>query len=544
MTIKDLRALVDNLEEYIHVPGGIERLKRTILHLAVSGQLVPQDPSEGTGQELCDQIHAQKSKLITEGKLKKQKPLIQVAGNGVPFIIPRSWKWERLGEITQRIGSGSTPRGGKSVYTTDGPIFLRSQNVWNEGLRLGRVAHISSETYESMKNTRVYAHDVLLNITGASIGRTAFVSMGIGEANVSQHVSIVRPVLPEQTQMMHLCFTSSYFQNLIDSAQVGVSREGLSKEKLQYFYVPVPPLLEQQRIVEKTTRIFGLIDELSTEYKAEQEERRKLVTSSFSKLSIGKSTLALDMLTDIIRTKQDASEIRRTILRLAVCGQLVPQDLSEGTGQQLYDQIQAQKSKLVAEGKLRNQKSLAAITDDEIPFRIPDNWKWVRLANATVFSIGRTPARKEGSYWDDEFMPWVSIADLKPGQSINTTKERISKKAFDKCFSKGAVPAGSLLYSFKLTIGKMSITEMDAVHNEAIASFSTYSDEMTHYLFKALEVIDPTKRSKGAIMGNTLNSASLSLLEIPLPPLAEQARIVKKATQLLELVSKLESCLD
>lgn len=247
---------------------------------------------------------------------------------------------------------------------------------------------------------------------------------------------------------------------------------------------------------------------------------------------------------EYLRVPQAPSLLRKNILHLAVSGQLVPQDSAEGTGEEVYQEIQAEKANLVRAGELKPQKTLPPITEAEIPFQIPQSWKWVRLADATIFSIGRTPSRSESTFWSDAYMPWVSIADLKAGVHIADTKEQISKKAFDKCFGGQAVPAGSLLYSFKLTIGKMSIIDMDAVHNEAIASFRTLSDEMTDYLFKALEAIDPMSRSNGAIMGKTLNSASLSLLEIPLPPLAEQIRIVKKTTQLLDLVTQLEQRLE
>jgi type I restriction enzyme S subunit len=315
----------------------------------------------------------------------------------------------------------------------------------------------------------------------------------------------------------------------------------LSKSSMEKIPIPLSSIAEQARIVKKVKLIYQLIDELAEKYRSEQEERQKLVVSSMARLAKGQSSLELDKITEIIKTKADVAEFRKTILRLAISGQLVPQDPSEGTGQELYQQIQIEKQKSIIEGKLKKQKSLPQINGDEIPFGIPKSWKWARLADITVFSIGRTPSRRESLYWEEGSIPWVSIADLRAGLHIDTTKELISKKAFEKCFNGRIVPLGSLLYSFKLTIGKMSIIDMDSVHNEAIASFNTFSPVMTGYLFKALEVIDPTRRSNGAVMGKTLNSASLSLLEIPLPPLAEQTRIIQKTTQLLDLVSRLEN---
>jgi len=363
------------------------------------------------------------------------------------------------------------------------------------------------------------------------------------------HVTVVRFSSSFNSGFAHIWFNSPYIQSDVESKASGSTNQiEWNLASIQSEALPLPPLAEQKRIVARVDSLFALIDQLSQQYTAEQAERSKLVASSLARLARGDSTaeqnLALTHLGEVIRTKADAKVLRQTILHLAVSGQLVPQDPSEGTGEQLYQQIQAEKQKLIAEGKIKKRKPLPEISDDEIPFEIPDNWKWARLANTVTFSIGRTPSRSDSSFWSDSYMPWVSIADLRANEHIDSTKEWVSKKAFEKSFGGISVPSGSLLYSFKLTIGKMSILDMDAVHNEAIASFTTFDDILTQYLFKALSVIDPLKNTNQAVMGKTLNSQSLSLLEIPLPPLAEQKRIIAKTTQLLDLVAELETHLE
>lgn len=249
----------------------------------------------------------------------------------------------------------------------------------------------------------------------------------------------------------------------------------------------------------------------------------------------------------VIRNLDEISEldnaarlIERIILKAAVRGKLVAQVPSEGTGLELYEELIKQKAEAIQSGRAKRRKDVPDVSEKEIPFDIPSTWKWARLADITNFSIGRTPKRAENKYWDDEHFPWVSIADLNDQDFVDETKEKISKVAFDEVFKGAFAPAGALLYSFKLTIGKMSILSIDAVHNEAIASLETYDKTTRDYLFKALKILDPTKRTNSAIKGKTLNSTSLSMLEVPLPPLNEQKRINEKINELFAITSELK----
>jgi len=161
-----------------------------------------------------------------------------------------------------RIGSGSTPRGGKETYISDGIKFIRSQNVWNNGLKLDNIAYISKEIHNKMSYTCVMPKDILLNITGASIARSCLVPDNFDEGNVNQHVSIIRLINVDIRNYLHLSIISPYFFNSIMSIQVGISREGLSKKNLELFLVPIPPLNEQKRIVAKVDQLLKLCDKL------------------------------------------------------------------------------------------------------------------------------------------------------------------------------------------------------------------------------------------------------------------------------------------
>ena len=163
---------------------GIKKLRELILELAVQGKLVPQDPNDEPASVLLDKIAAEKAQLIKAGKLKKQEPLPPITNDEKPFELPNGWEWVRLGEITSKIGSGSTPSGGSRIYCDNGVPFLRSQNIWNNGLNLNDVAYISNSIHEKMHNTQVIAKDILLNITGASLGRCTLIASDFKEASI------------------------------------------------------------------------------------------------------------------------------------------------------------------------------------------------------------------------------------------------------------------------------------------------------------------------------------------------------------------------
>jgi type I restriction enzyme S subunit len=262
----DFSSSWQRLSEHFHTlftnESSIDALKQTLLQLAVMGKLVSQDPNDEPASELLKCIAEEKVRLVAEGKVTKQKVFADTVEEEKPFVIPASWEWVRLGRLLKKIGAGSTPLGGRQAYVADGVKFLRSQNVWNEGLRLNGVAFISDEVHRKMLGTHVEAGDLLFNITGASIGRCAAVPSSFDTGNVSQHVTIVRPVFDNIQPFLHLVLISQLVQRAVMDVQVGVSREGLSIGKLAKFLIPFPPSAEQHRIVAKVDQLIALCDQL------------------------------------------------------------------------------------------------------------------------------------------------------------------------------------------------------------------------------------------------------------------------------------------
>jgi len=229
-------------------------------------------------------------------------------------------------------------------------------------------------------------------------------------------------------------------------------------------------------------------------------------------------------------------ELKNSIIQIAMRGRLVEQRSNEGSATELYKRIIAEKK---AAGVKPNKK-LEPVTEDVIPFEIPDSWMWVRFGDIVSYRMGKTPPREDLKWWNSD-VPWVSISDMPEDGHIASTKESVSSFAIKEKFSDCVSPAGTMIMSFKLTVGRVSILDIDAVHNEAIISIFPYADEdntIQSYLFRLLPTVTQYGDTKNAIKGITLNSTSICNLLIPLPPLSEQKRIVAKIEELLPLVER------
>ena len=257
-----------------------------------------------------------------------------------------------------------------------------------------------------------------------------------------------------------------------------------------------------------------------------------------------------------------AQELKYSILQLAIQGKLVKQDQNDEPTSVLLEKIKEEREKLIKEKKIKREKYSEIYQDssdnhyyekfedgtvnditEEIPFDIPESWRFIRFNNLINYKMGKTPTRGEKIFWNNDYN-WVSISDMIDGKTIKETKEMVSQKAYDKVFNTDISPKGTLLMSFKLTIGKVSILDMDSFHNEAIISIYPYFDKnniLRNYLFKVLPLISNYGNTKNAIKGKTLNSKSINNLIIPISNLDELTRITSKINFLEPILEKYNS---
>ena len=463
-----------------------KKLRQKILDLAIHGKLVPQDPNDEPASVLLERIKAEKERLIKEGKIKRSKKRTKTSDTphyeNVPFEIPDNWVWTTIEEICSKIGSGSTPKG--SNYSVKGIPFFRSQNVYNDRLVYDDIKYISEEVHQKMKGTEVLANDLLLNITGGSLGRCAVVPADFNCGNVSQHVCIMRSVLVEP-EYFHALVLSSYFAKSMKIT--GSGREGLPKYNLEQMAFPLPPLTEQQRIVTEIEHWSALINEIKQ----------------------GKADLQITI-------KQTKSKI----LDLAIHGKLVPQNPNDEPASELLKRINL-KAEITCDNAHYTQ----------LPFEVPQNWSWTTLGKIGKWQSGSTPNRLNKDYYNGN-IPWLKTGDLNDGY-ITHIPEYITEKALNETSVK-LNPTGSVLIAmYGATIGKIGILTFPATTNQACCACEVFNgiDREFVFLFLLSHREEFIKMGGGGAQPN-ISKGKIINTYIPLPPFTEQQRIINAVNKI------------
>lgn len=493
--------------------GIAEQLRQAVLQAAIQGKLTKQLPEDGDARDLLAEIQAEKAKLITKKRTKKENPLETIAKDEVPFDVSNSWSWAKLGDLCLKIGAGNTPPGGKNsdVYKTDGIKFIRSMNVYNDGLHYEGMVYISEELASKRAGSAVIAKDMLLNITGGSIGRCAIVPNDFDIGNVNQHVLIIRCVNEQCRSYIHLVICSPLIQAAINEKAVG-DKAGFSANKAKNLLIPLPPLAEQHRIVARVDELMAKIDELE---KVENE---------------------LNAL-----HKAFPGDMKAALLQAAMQGKLTEQLPEDGNAEDLLKSIEAEKGKLVAEKKIKKQKALEPIADDEIPFEIPDNWKWNRLRNL-VYNRGQKTPVKEFSY--------IDIGSIDNIHQRLNDNETIIPAAEAPSRARKIVGLGDILYStVRPYLHNACIIDKnfraEPIASTGFAVLTCYKGVNSKYLLYYMlspafdQYANATDNAKG-VAYPAINDEKLYKAVVPLPPLAEQQRIVEKLDKLLPLCDSLE----
>ena len=439
----------------------------------------------------------------------------------IPFAIPSSWEWERWGNISQSIQYGynapALENGDiRMVRISD----IQANKVLWENVPFCLINASEIETYLLKVN------DILFARTGGTVGKSFLVEEVPVKAIYAGYLIRTRYSSLLCPYYMKAFMESQLYWEQLKNGTIATAQPNCNGKTLGKMLLPIPPINEQERIVEKLRNVSFLIERY------------------------GKSQDFLNQLNEQVK-----EQLKKSILQEAIQGRLVPQIAEEGTSQELLEQIRQEKQILVKKGKLKKSalhdsvifrgddnkyyeqigSKVVDITGD-IPFEIPPTWMWCRFGTIVKMRIGKTPPRGEQVYWSNGKHNWVSISDMVEGGTIKAVKEKVSDIAVNEIFKCYPTPKGSLLMSFKLTVGRTSILGVDAYHNEAIITIVPYADVnniFRDYLFYILPTISNSGDSKDAIKGKTLNNKSLNNLLIPLPPLLEQKRIVTK----IELVN-------
>ena len=472
-----------------------EQLKASILQYAIQGKLVEQRPEEGTGEELYRQIQAEKQRLIKEGKIKKEKALPEIAEDEIPFDLPDSWKWVRLNAVIVLLsGSDLTPN--KYNNSCKGiPYITGASNIEGEKLVINR--------WTEYPNNIAHNGDLLLTCKG-TVGKTTILN--------EPEVHIARQLMAITAIELNLKYLKYFVESHVDvlKAKAKSLIPGIERDNVLKLLLPLPPLAEQHRIVAKIEELLPYVDRYAAAYEKLEQFNAKF-----------------------------PEDMKKSILQYAIQGKLVEQRPEEGTGKELYRQIQEEKKRLIKEGKIKKEKPLAEIAEDEIPFDIPENWKWVQLGN--LASINGGFAFKSTNY-TTEGVRVIRISDFNETGFVN---DKIVRYPYDDSLSQYVLDVKNILLCMTGgTVGKsLFITKLDEkmVVNQRVATIKVES-VLPEYVYQVIlapitqKVIQDSKNSTN----DNISMDTIKSFLIPLPPLAEQKRIVAKLEEILPLCERLK----
>ncbi|WP_408901161.1 restriction endonuclease subunit S [Photobacterium piscicola] len=531
---------------------GVKKLRELILELAVRGKLVPQDPSDEPASVLLERIAAEKAQLVRDKIIPRTKALPELLDSDIPNDLPTGWSIVRLGNLTSKLGSGSTPRGGKTAYVEEGVPFLRSQNIRNEGIKLDDIAYIPMETHQKMEKTKVLPNDVLLNITGASLGRSTIFPESLYEANVSQHVTIIRLIESKMSSFIHLGILSPMVQKLVWGRQVGMAIEGLSKKVLEMFEFPVPPLAEQHRIVAKVDELMTLCDQLEQQTEASIEAHQLLVSTLLCTLANSADANELmdnwarisDHFDTLFTTEESIDQLKQTILQLAVMGKLVPQDPNDEPASVLLERIALHQQLRIKNKEIQKPKKV--VIDDTLDLETPSGWHQV-LLNDLVF-VTKLAGFEYTKYINLEDAGDVAVIRAQNVRPFSPDLENL--KYIDKETSlnlpRSAIDRPALLVTFiGAGIGDVCVFNRKERWHLApnVAKVEPYADLNLHYLCIYLNSPIGRKELFKSMKSTAQPSLSMTTIReiwVKLPPCTEQVKIVKVVESLFSTCEQLK----
>ena len=477
-----------------------QEFKNSILQLAIQGKLVEQRPEEGTAQELYAQIQAEKQRLIKEGKIKKEKPLPEITEEEKPFEIPEGWMWVHLNYIANS-SLGKTLD--KVKNTGDYKPYLCSINVYWNGISLEKVKEARFEETELEKYS--LKHGDLLICEGGDVGRSAVWEEDIPMyyQNALHRVRFYHDINPYFYKYLIECYKGI---GIINQFSKGVTIKHLVQSSLNAMWLPLPPLAEQKRIVAKIEELLPLVDRYE---------------QAWTKLEDFNHRFPEDM--------------KKSILQQAIQGKLVEQRPEEGTAQELYAQIQAEKQRLIKEGKLKKEKPLPEITEDEKPFEIPEGWMWVRLLSVVDIA---TNLVQPSDYLD---YPHIAPDNIEKGTGKLLTFRTVEQ---DKVSSVNHLFfTGQVLYSkIRPLLRKVVLAPFDGLCSADMYPLNTNINKkyLLYYLLSNGFNFQIAEAMSSRVKMPKINQTELMKVLLPLPPLAEQERIVEKLEELLAMCEKLK----
>jgi type I restriction enzyme S subunit len=467
-------------------------LKNSILQLAIQGKLVEQREEEGTAKELLKNIEAEKKQLIKEGKIKKQKALPEIKEDEIPFDIPESWEWVRLIDLSLFIkAGGDKPKDFLKSKTETHTVPVIANGIQNDGI----IGYTKEATIE----------ESCITVSGRG-------TIGFSCLRTEPFTPVVRLLVINISDQLDNKYVQNVLTALLERG-VGTSIKQLTVPMIEPKLIPLPPLEEQKRIVAKIEELMPYLDKYDVAYSEVEELNKKF-----------------------------PEDMQKSILQYAIQGKLVEQREEDGTAEDLYKQIQEEKKKLIKEGKIKKTKALPEITEDEIPFDIPENWKWVRLGD--LCNYGKCNSTPSKNIPKDAWLLDLEDIEKDTGRVLNKKRMQDVKSTSSKHIFK----TGDVLYSkLRPYLNKVVIADEDGYSTSEILplDFGTYVyNRYAQTVLMSPYFINYTVKCSYGVKMPRLGTTDGQIAVFPLPPLEEQKRIVEKVDELIPYASQLAKKID
>ncbi|EAO3141934.1 restriction endonuclease subunit S [Salmonella enterica] len=511
---------------------GIKKLRELILELAVRGKLVPQDPNDEPASVLLERIAAEKAELVKQGKIKKPKPLPEISEEEKPFELPVGWEWVTLATVGEIVGGGTPKSDNPQYWAKNGIKWLTPADLYGlKGKYISSGARDISPAGLSNSSARLMPKGSVLFSSRAPIG---YVAIANAELSTNQGFKSCVPYIKDSAEYIYYFLMAS--AKKIDAEASGTTFKEVSGAIVSKILFPLPPLSEQLKIVSRANELMFLCDQLEQHSLTSLDAHQQLVETLLTTLTDSQNADELaenwarisEHFDTLFTTEASIDALKQTILQLAVMGKLVPQDPNDEPASELLKRIAQEKAQLVKDGKMKKQKPLPPISDEEKPFVTPNHWEWVRFGEIGEIKGGGTPSKNNSAFWEGD-IPWVSPKDMKVDY-ISKSELSISQDAVQNS-SVTLISEESLLFvvrgmilahTFPVAIAKKEVTI-----NQDMKAISTdlYHPDFLIKMMKAcsIRVLSLVDRSSHGTC--KLVSDKLFSLVLPLPPLKEQLRI-------------------
>ncbi|MFQ3382610.1 restriction endonuclease subunit S [Escherichia coli] len=526
---------------------GIKKLRELILELAVRGKLVPQDPNDEPASELLKRIAAEKAELVKQGKIKKQKPLPEISEEEKPFELPEGWEWVTLATVGEIVGGGTPKSDNPQFWAKNGIKWITPADLYGlKGKCITSGARDISPAGLSNSSARLMPKGSVLFSSRAPIG---YVAIADAELSTNQGFKSCVPYIKESAEYIYYFLLAS--AKKIDAEASGTTFKEVSGAIVSKILLPLPPLSEQLKIVSRANELMSLCDQLEQQSLTSLDAHQQLVETLLGTLTDSQNAEELaenwtrisEHFDTLFTTEASVDALKQTILQLAVMGKLVPQDPNDEPASELLKRIAQEKAQLVKEGKIKKQKSLPPISDEEKPFELPEGWEWSYLSDIGILARGRSKhrPRNDPTLYADGTIPLVQTGDVaRSNGCINTYSALYNQLGLSqsKLWNKG-----TLCITIAANIADSGILNFDACFPDSVVGFTPYENEIPvlyfHYFMmtikSTLEKFAPSTAQKN------INIDILSQLFFPCPPLEEFHRIVDKVQNLLSVCDVLRA---